>query len=163
MSERFATWRRADREILRATRFVLSLLGLVFIVAVSFEVASRFILDASIYLVHGLTLFLLVWFFLLGAGLALREGAHVGFDVLVGALPPRPRRIVVAIAHALSVAFFLLMIWSGFATLAPALTQIDNALGISLIWVMLAFPIGFSLLVYHQAASFFLSREGTPN
>lgn len=159
MSEPLAAWRRVDRQILRTTRFLLFMLGLAFIVFVSLEVASRLILETSIYLVHALALFLLVWFFLLGAGLALREGAHVGFDLAVGRLPPSLRSIVVLIAHALAVAFFLMMIWSGLATLGPALTQIDNTLGISLIWVMLAFPIGFGLLVYHQVAYFFLGRE----
>jgi TRAP-type C4-dicarboxylate transport system permease small subunit len=158
-----AAWRHIDRQILRATRVLLFVLGLVFIVLVSFEVASRLVLETSIYFVHAVTLFLLVWFFLLGAGLALREGAHVGFDVVVGALPPSPRRIVIRVAHVLAITFFVLMIWSGLATLRPALTQIENALGISLIWVMLAFPIGFGLLVYHQVAHLFLGREEPMN
>jgi TRAP-type C4-dicarboxylate transport system permease small subunit len=38
------------------------------------------------------------------------------------------------------------------STLKPAMQQVDPALGISNVWVMLALPIGFALLAYHQIA-----------
>lgn len=152
-------WRRFDRGVLALTRGVLFCLGLVFVIAVSVEVVSRLALDVSIYFLHSLTLFLLVWFFLLGAGLALREGAHVGFDLLVKAAPPALCRAALATGHVLVLAFFVLMIWSGLATLPPALEQQDSSLGVSVFWVMLAFPVGFVLLAYHQVASLALDRN----
>jgi len=153
-----AAWQAIDRGVLKTTRVVLFLLGLVFIIAVSIEVVSRLVMEVSLYFLHALTLFLLVWFFLLGAGLALREGAHVGFDLLVNAAPAPLRKAALAVGHLAVFAFFALMIWSGFATLPPALEQHDSSLGVSVFWVMLAFPVGFILLVYHQAASLVLER-----
>lgn len=151
-----AAWRRADAVVVRFTRLLLFLLGSIFVVAVCVEVASRLFFELSLYFLHSLTLFLLVWFFLLGAGLALREGAHVGFDLVVKAMPPAMQRLTLAIGYAAVLAFFALMIWSGLATLAPALEQTDASLGISVFWIMLAFPIGFGLMIYHQIAAIML-------
>lgn len=150
------SWIRFDRKVLRATQHVLFLLGMIFVGAVCAEVFSRFFLETSLYFLNALTLLLLVWFFLLGAGPALREGAHVGFDLLMKHSPPAVRRIGAALSATATLCFFLVMIWSGFVTLRPSLQQMNSSLGVSNLWVMLAFPVGFALLTYHQIALFVL-------
>ncbi len=95
---------------------------------------------------------LLVWFFLLGAGLALRQRAHVSFSFVVEALPNVVAKVAFVIAQAIVLVYCVMMAWSGSMSLAPAWRQIDPAMEIKLLWVMLAFPVGFLLLVYHQAA-----------
>lgn len=149
-----AGWRRVDGWILRATRWMAIAVGLTFTMLVSLEVASRYLLDFSIFWVNSASIFLLVWFFLLGAGLALRQGAHVGLELLIAHLSPRLARITFLIAQVPSLIFFCAMLWSGLNAIGPASRQMEGALGISLMWVMLAFPVGFLLLLYNQAAMF---------
>jgi TRAP-type C4-dicarboxylate transport system permease small subunit len=143
-------WRRADRWLLRATEALVCLVGVAFTVLITLEVASRFLFQFSIFFINSAARFLLVWFFLLGAGLALRQGAHVGLELLAGRLRPAPAQALAVLAQLVLLLFFGLMIWSSWAALGPAARQVDSALGLSILWVMLAFPVGFVLLLYHQ-------------
>ena len=93
--------------------------------------------------------FLLVWFFILGAGPALRYGAHIGFELLANSLSPVRRRAVLIATQILSLVFFLEMVWAGLHSLGPAWRQNEPGLEISLGWAFLAIPVGFALLIYH--------------
>lgn len=139
-----------DRAILALSRWTLVAMGACFTLMVSLEVVSRFLFGFSTYFVSAAAKFTLLWFFLLGGGLALRLGAHVGFVLLVNALPGAIRTGVTLAMQFLALAFFLEMIWSGLAALGPAMTQTDPALKISLFWAFLSVPAGFGLLAYHM-------------
>ena len=147
-------WQRGDRWILRATEAVACLVGGTFTTLIVLEVISRYVFHFSIFFINAAARFLLVWFFLLGAGLALRLGAHVGLELVATSLPRPLARVVSVVASLLVLVFFLQMLWSGYVALGPASRQVDSALGMSIVWVMLAFPVGFLLLIYHQVALF---------
>ena len=143
-------WLQAgDRFILKVTEWALVVVASVFTVIVSFEVASRYLFGFSTYFVNAGSRFLLIWFFLLGAGLALRTGGHIGIELLMKFLGPKARRTVWMIAQILALIFFVEMVFGGVISLGPALRQEDPSLYISLFWAFLAVPVGFALLIYH--------------
>ena len=143
-------WRNFDRATIRVTEFTLFVVGSLFASMVSLEVTSRYVFNFSIVFVNTAARMLLVWFFLLGAGLALRHGAHVGIEFILVRLAPRLRRLVLFIAQSLAIVFFLEMVWSGLYSLGPALSQTEPGLEIRLFWGFLAIPVGFALLIYHM-------------
>ena len=145
-------WRTLDRFLLQATSLVLFAVGAVFTVMVTAEVISRYVFGSSIFFVNSGARLLLVWFFLLGAGVALRHNAHVGFELLVSRMHGARRRNVLTAAYVCSLVFFLEMIWGGFYSIGPAIPQNEAGLGISVVWFVLAVPVGFLLLAYHMIA-----------
>ena len=144
-------WRHADRLLVGGTEAGLFAIGVLFTLMITLEVISRYVFSFSIYFVNAAARFLLVWFFLLGAGIALRHGAHVGFELLLSAMTPRRRKTVVLFGLALIVVFCLEMVWAGFHSLGPAMNQTEAGLDIALAWVVLAIPLGFALLLYHAS------------
>jgi len=142
-------WRALDRAMMRATAVVLCAVGGLFTVMVTAEVVSRYVFSHSIFFVNAGARLLLVWFFLLGAGVALRHNAHVGFELLVARMHGARRRAVLTVAYLASLVFFLEMIWGGIYSIGPALPQNEAGLGISVMWFVLAVPVGFVLLTYH--------------
>jgi len=142
-------WRLLDRGIVRSTEVTLFAIGVLFTAMVTLEVISRYLFSFSIFSVNAAARLLLVWFFLLGAGIALRHGAHVGFELLLSALRPRPRRAVVLFGLLLVAVFCVEMVWGGLNALGPAWNQTEPGLDISLVWPVLAIPVGFALLLYH--------------
>jgi TRAP-type C4-dicarboxylate transport system permease small subunit len=124
-----SAWRSFDRGLLRVTSVVLFAVGAVFTLMVTAEVLSRKFLSFSLFFVNPGARLLLVWFFLLGAGVALRHNAHVGFELLVSRLDGTSKRRVLTVAYVCSLVFFLEMVWGGFYSIAPA--------------------VGFALLTYH--------------
>jgi TRAP-type C4-dicarboxylate transport system permease small subunit len=142
-------WQRADRAIVRATEAALFAVGVLFTIMITLEVISRYVFNFSIYFVNAAARLLLIWFFLLGAGIALRHGAHVGFELLLSALTAERRRLVVFGGLCVTGVFYLEMIWAGIHSLGPAMRQSEPGLDISLAWPILAIPVGFALLLYH--------------
>jgi TRAP-type C4-dicarboxylate transport system permease small subunit len=143
-------WRAADRAIVLTTEFVLFLVGAVFTIVVTLAVLTRYVFDFSLFFVDPAARFLLVWFFLLGAGIALRHGAHVGFELLLSWLAPRKQRVVRLVGYAMSLIFFLEMLWGGLYAIKPAMAQTEAGLGVSLVWIVAAVPAGFIMLTYHM-------------
>ena len=143
-------WKGFDRLLIRVTSLVLFAVGAVFTVMVTAEVVSRYLLGFSIFFVNSGARLLLVWFFLLGAGIALRHNAHVGFELFVSRMHGVKRRNVLTLAYACALVFFLEMIWGGIYSIGPAIPQNEAGLGISVVWFVLAVPVGFLLLAYHM-------------
>lgn len=144
-------WLVVDGLIVNLTKAVLVAVGGAFTILVTTEVLSRFLFDTSISQTNALARFLLVWFFMLGAGLALRQAAHVGLDSLSRRLSQFYRNCLYALAQALMLVFFLELLWGGYVAYLASLSQVEGSLGVSLAWVMAAFPAGVLLLIYHQA------------
>ncbi|HEX9277661.1 MAG TPA: TRAP transporter small permease [Casimicrobiaceae bacterium] len=143
-------WRSIDRAVVRATEGGLFVIGALFTIMITLEVVSRYVFSFSIFFVNAAARLLLVWFFLLGAGIALRHGTHVGFELILGAMAPRRRRLTVLFGQLLALVFFIEMVWGGLYSLGPALNQTEAGLDISLAWAFAAIPIGFALLIYHM-------------
>ncbi|HEY5863275.1 MAG TPA: TRAP transporter small permease [Casimicrobiaceae bacterium] len=142
-------WRHADRIVIEGTHVALFAIGMVFTLMITLEVVSRYVFSFSISFVNALARLLLVWFFLLGAGIALRRGAHVGFELLLSKMKERTRKAFILFGLALAAIFYLQIIWSGWHALGPARTQTEAGLDLSLVWVVAAIPVGCALLLYH--------------
>ena len=154
-------WRHADRIVIEATQVTLFAIGMVFTLMITLEVVSRYVFSFSISFVNALARLLLVWFFLLGAGIALRRGAHVGFELLLSKMKPATRKAFVLFGLTLAAIFNLEMLWSGWYALGPARTQTEAGLDISLVWVVSAIPIGCALLLYHTVVLMWLEARRT--
>jgi len=158
-----AICRKPDLFIVRATEFSLFAIGVLFTLMVTLEVISRYLFDFSISFVNAAAKILLVWFFLLGAGIALRHGAHVGFELLLTHLAPKRRRLIVLTGEFLALLFFIEMVWGGIVSLGPAFQQTEPGLGISLVWAFLAIPVGFLLLIYHMVILIAVEYKKNPD
>jgi len=154
-------WRRADRLVIHGTHAALFAIGMAFTAMIALEVISRYVFSFSISFVNAFARLLLVWFFLLGAGIALRRGAHVGFELLLSKMKAPIRRIFVLFGLTLAAIFYLEIIWSGWFALGPARTQTEAGLDISLVWVVSALPIGCALLLYHTLVLMWLETRRT--
>jgi C4-dicarboxylate transporter DctQ subunit len=107
MARLIQLWHRIEENILAL--LLVSTTLLVFI-----EVVLRFGFGTGFMWSQELTLLLSAWFVLFGISYGLRVGAHIGVDVVVRALPPRPRRVVSALALILSLVYcglFLFGTW----------------------------------------------------
>lgn len=157
-----AALRRLDRGLIRGTELVLVASGVLFTFLIAYDVVARYAFGASSLFVSAAAKFLLLWFFLLGAGLALRQGSHVGFELVAKSLPLPAYRVVRIVAQLVALGFFAQMLWSGVISLGPAARQNDPALDLSLFWAFLAMPVGFALLIYHQLVLMLLDRLAPP-
>lgn len=134
----------------RALEWLLVLLMGTMVIAVVWQVVSRFLLRSPSSFTEELAGFLLIWIGLLGAAYGFRKGSHLGIDLLVSRLRGQTRRTATIVAHILVAAFALsTMVIGGvlLVRLAFQLNQISAAMGIRVGFVYLALPLAGMLLV----------------
>jgi TRAP-type C4-dicarboxylate transport system permease small subunit len=119
------------------------------IAVVSLQVALRYLLNTSLDWSDEVSRLLFVWSIFLAIPLGIREGAHVGIDILAGRLPPAVRRWL-AIATSLAAALVMAVLL--YETIAVARETWDEnlpTLDVSTGWFLVAVGISAGHSVLH--------------
>jgi TRAP-type C4-dicarboxylate transport system permease small subunit len=128
-------------------------LGLVF--SVTWQVASRYLLQAPSSWTEELARFLLIWIGLLGAAYAYRSRAHMRLELLEEHLGSDGIRRLRAFS-AMAVMFFaiavLLLGGLSLVSLTLELEQVSAALGVPMGLVYLALPLSGLLIAFYALA-----------
>ena len=75
------------------------------------NVVLRHVFDSGINTSEELARFMFIWLTFLGAIVAMREGGHLGMDMVVTRLPPRARRVALVLGQALVVVCCVVLLW----------------------------------------------------
>lgn len=129
------------------------LLGVV-VIAVSWQVVSRYITASSASWTVELASYAFVWLSMLAIALGVRRGRHMVLDIWE--YVPYKRwlmRILETVTVVIVVAVLGALVWFGFEALPPSFRRNSPGLGVSFGWVALAVPVGaaFSLLFAIEA------------
>jgi TRAP-type C4-dicarboxylate transport system permease small subunit len=160
--------RKFNDWIYRGLQVLLTLLIAILIVPVTIQVVARFSEHIPHFIwTEELARFCLIWIIMLGASVAVRDGAHFDVDVL-----PHPRtpagvaasRIVVHVSILLVALIFLAFGWR-FAQFGY--DQESELTGLNMAWIHVAWPIaGFTWVlftleqIYDDIALFRQSKKG---
>ena len=123
-----------------------ALVLLVAVVAASVVVRYFGLFGGSLHWTTELSRLLVVWVVMLGAVVAFDHGAHIAVALFQESLPPAGRRVVEAVAYLLSLAFIVVLAWSGLQLALATMRQISPALGLPMGYVYLAIPVGAALI-----------------
>lgn len=124
------------------------------VLAVLWQILSRYVLGSASSWSEELAKILLVWGSLLGSAIAYAEKSHLGVDYFVGKLNPLPRSIVALVVHVLvGAGAAYVMIYGGNAVMQNAFTYHQTTAAMRLEWgyVYLALPIAGAFFVIFAA------------
>ena len=93
-----------------AVRWIVLVLLIIMVVDIITAVFFRYVLQNSIFWAEELSRYLMIWAGMLGAGLAMKDDAHIGIDFVVRALPNSIQFIAKVIAK-LVVEIFLIVVF----------------------------------------------------
>lgn len=131
---------------------------------VAYDVITRSLFRVTNSWISEVTVYLMGYIAFMGAAYALREGAHVSVDMLVQALAPRPRAIVVAIADLCMVVIVATLTWLSFGFFLEAWTsnEVSDTIFSIKMWIpYLSFFVGMAwllLVLFVQIAGKFCHR-----
>ncbi len=131
---------------------LLVLLMLALVSAVTWQVASRYLLRDPSPWTEELARYLLVWIGLFGAACAYRTRAHMGIDLLAQKVGPRGRARLQATSAFAVLAFALpVMVVGGISLvqLTWELRQYSAALGVPMAAVYSAIPLSGAIIVIY--------------
>jgi len=126
---------------------VIFMSSLVFITF--FQVINRYILKYPICWTEEIARFLLVWVTLIGAALCTREDSHIQIDLLYLKFNPKIQQIISLIINLIFLTFAIFIIYQGIAILQFIKFQKAESVQISMIWVYIAGPIGFLIIIFY--------------
>ncbi|MEF2071591.1 TRAP transporter small permease [Consotaella aegiceratis] len=105
--------------------------GLVLMTAfTAWQVWGRYVLNNSPSWTEPSSVVLMGWFIFLGAAIGVREGYHLGFDILLVSLPEGPRKILMTVSDILVLCFGFGMMWFGYGLVAGTWSDPMPAIGI---------------------------------
>jgi TRAP-type C4-dicarboxylate transport system permease small subunit len=114
------------------------------------NVVLRYGFNSGIAVSEELSRLLFVWLVLLGAILASRQHAHIGFDTLVKRLPPAWKKAAIAFTGTLMLAACVVFVVGGWKQTVINLDNSYPVLGISYAWLhgsALVFGVGMGISI----------------
>jgi TRAP-type C4-dicarboxylate transport system permease small subunit len=133
------------------------------VIAVSWQVFSRYILGSPSSWTEEVARFLLIWISILGAAYAFRTGVHLGLDILPKKLSGGPARalrlftMLVIIGFSFSV---LVIGGSSLVALTWELKQYSAVLGLPIAFVYSVIPISGALICIYAIAAASVEDSG---
>lgn len=141
---------RLTKWVTRALETVIVACLAIMAILVFGNVVLRYAFDSGIAVSEELARLLFVWLIFLGAILASRQHAHIGFDTLVKSLPTRWKKAVIVLSGSLMLIACVIFVVGGWQ---QTLINLDNSypvLGISYAWlyaVAIVFGIGMAISI----------------
>ena len=126
------------------------------------NVIGRYVFSFALTWADEMARFLFVWLTFLGATVGLARGAHIGMDIVVQALPPRPARALQALALLLMMAFLAVLGWYSVELVQRSMTFRTPAMGMPRGYIYAIAPVSVVLMLLvclHQFVRVLRGRE----
>jgi TRAP-type C4-dicarboxylate transport system permease small subunit len=146
------------RRLMLAVIFVLG--GAMFVVVLA-QVVFRYVLSHPLPWSEELARYLMVWVACLAASEAYARGNHVGVTLIVNAVRPRLRKIMILIIHLAVCVLMGVVVYQGFALSLMVGDQLSPAMELSMTWPYMAVPVG-AVFIFIQAAALFFKQVAEP-
>lgn len=120
---------------------------------VTWQVFSRYVIQAPSSFTDELSRYLLIWLGMLGAAYVAGQNNHLAIDILPQRLVGEPKRRLMMVIHLVIVAFVLPVMVLGGGNLVYitfVLDQTSAALDLPLAYVYVIIPISGLLVLYYQ-------------
>lgn len=146
----------------RGAEIAVILLFIYMVTAIAVQVLGRYVFNYSIAGTEETAVFAQVWMVLIGAGIAMRNGQHVGVDVLISRCPARVRQVVSIAAAALCLWFLAVLFRGSFALIEVGGFQSAPATNMPMTIPYLALPIGVLYFALEFVIAMWPSVLGRP-
>lgn len=154
---------RLERWVTRALEWVIVACLAAMAVLVFGNVVLRYAFDTGLAVSEELSRLLFVWLIFLGAILASRQHAHLGFDSLVARMPAGMRKGVIVGNAALMLAACVFFVIGGLEQTRINLTNSYPVLGIPYAWlygVAIVFGLGLAVSILLNVRDVLFGRPG---
>ncbi|MYN14811.1 TRAP transporter small permease subunit [Pusillimonas sp. TS35] len=117
-------------------------------VVIWLSVFTRYVSEDPIPWAEQVAKYLMIWAAFLGSSLALREGAHISVNLVVGLFPPKVRKVFACLVILLNLVFLTTCMTYGFIYIYNIRGQIDPMVwDMSLSIPYAAIPVGCLLMI----------------
>jgi len=140
--------RRFSNGLEKVTGYVCMSLVAIMLSVVMIQVVLR-MFRASVPWSEELSRMLLIWIGMLGAGIAAKEGLHVGVDFVISLLPRTTQKVIAILINLILITFLVFFAYQGYLSAVAAKRVLATTFEITLFVPKLALPVGSVLMMIH--------------
>lgn len=139
-----------------AERWALLVFYSLLVITMAVEVVRREVFAYSSIWGEEIVRYAFIYLAWIGASAAVRERAHIRIDVLLHYLGPRTKALLYMFGDLMMFAVALIALYWSLETVAVSwkFGSVSHGLRVSLVWFLMAVPIGFSLMILRLYQSF---------
>ena len=142
---------RVSHLLRRGTEVIVMVLMAILVVIVVASVVFRYVLISPLEWSEEVGRYMMIWLGFLAASIAVRQGLHVGVDVVVQMVGPRIAVWLQGSARAATAVFLLIVMGYGLFLVTGLWDQWSPVLNIRMTWPYLAIPVGSFLMLIQLA------------
>jgi TRAP-type C4-dicarboxylate transport system permease small subunit len=138
-----------------AERWALLVFYTLLIATMAIEVLRREIFSYSSIWGEEVVRYAFIYLVWIGASAAVRERAHIRIDVIFNYVPPRVKSALYILGDVVMMIVAVLAVFWSIETVAVSweFGSVSHGLRVSMVWFLLAVPIGFSLMIFRLVQS----------
>ena len=142
---------RVRNKLVQAEQVFCAITMFALVCTVSWGVVERYILKMGSGWPDELARYLTIYAMMIGAGLCVARGAHVGVEVFVRMLPPHIQRVAEFLSYIMCTVFTVVLAYVGFDYFNRLLArgQLTPTIEFPIAYCYLAIPIGGVLMTLH--------------
>ena len=139
-----------------AERWALLVFYVLVVATMAVEVIRREVFAYSSIWGEEIVRYAFIYLAWIGAASAVRERAHIRIDVIVHYLGPRAKALIYMLGDIVMFVVALIAFYWSFETVSVSwkFGSVSHGLRVSLVWFLMAVPIGFLLMMYRLIQSF---------
>lgn len=123
------------------------------IALIAFQILGRYVFNYSIAWSEEAAIFVQVWLVMLGAGIAMRNGNHVGVDVIIDRCARPVQRVAKAASFLLGAWLLMVIIVGSFSLISIGMVVKSAALQVPLAFSYAALPTGMAYFLVEFAVA----------
>ena len=137
-------------------RWALLIFYTMLVATMAIEVVRREVFSFSSIWGEEIVRYSFIYLAWIGAAAAVRERAHIRIDVLFHYVSPRIKALLYMFGDIVMFVIAIFALYTSFETVGVSwkFGSVSHGLRVSMVWFLLAVPIGFLLMVYRLVQSF---------
>lgn len=141
---------------------LLTLAMAVMVISIFLQVFFRYVMDHPLFWSEEVGRYAFIWLVFIGAAIATKRGAHIGVDYFTSLLSHNSKRILGIFVTVLLLIFMGIVIIASIPLIQNNMTQKSPAVRITMGYIFLAIPIGFSMMFIYTLNGFIKALKTKP-
>jgi TRAP-type C4-dicarboxylate transport system permease small subunit len=147
----------------RVTEIVMVILTVSMVCLVSYQVFERYVLHYTPPWSEELSVYLMIWFGMLGIAAGVRRGTHMSLHYFADKFPKKVQSALEILKYVLVLVYVSVLLWQGIVLVRLTMPQISAAMNLRIGYVYLSLPVSATLIiiyVFEKLYNMFFSKQG---
>ena len=147
--------------IARVNEIVMVILTVCMVSLVSYQVFERYVLHYTPPWSEELSVYLMIWFGLLGIAAGVRRGIHMSLHYFADKFPKKVQFALEIFKYVLVLVYVSVLLWQGIVLVRLTMPQISSAMDLRIGYVYLSLPVSATLIIIYVLEKFYVLLFGS--